>query len=142
MALSFSNIRNGDWLTDTEIHAFQILLKKKFPSLNGLEDPILFSCLNNFPCYSNPNHFIRITLSRTNHWVCLAAGLLFKDEDICLFDSLKRKNIDIQLGEVVKKFFPQKEKIIFRIQNNQKQRKDLCGHFALAFATALCKKHD
>ena len=84
------------------------------------------------------NDFIRIALSNNNHWVCIAGGLCIEAEDICLFDSLFRDQIDIELVEATRKMFPDKKPIVFKIQDTQKQKKTLCGHFALAFCTALC----
>ena len=111
-------------------------MKDFFPFVNGLEDPLLIS---HQPFeLKQTNDFIRVVLSNNNHWVCLAGGLCIETEDICLFDSLYRSKIDIELGEAAKKMFSKKKQVIIRVQDTQKQKKTLCGHYALAFCTSLC----
>ena len=86
-------------------------------------------------------------ISNHNHWVCVVGGLYIKNEDVCLFDSMIRWEVDRQLGQQLKELYPKdsrknRNKIVVRIQRTQKQKSDLCGFFACAFATALCFQQD
>ena len=134
--MSFERIRDGAWLSDIEINAFQVLLKEEFKNINGLEDPIIIQSANFI--FKSPLNFIRIMLSRFNHWICVAGGeFLSGTQDVCIFDSLNRTHVEFFLGETIKKMIKKKSKILCRIPNTQKQQRQLCGHFALANATAI-----
>ena len=137
--LTRQDIRDGEWLTDTEISMFLEKLKGQFPGINGLEDPIL---VKNQP-YSLPKHevFVRVVISRDNHWVCIVGGQFIEGEDVCLYDSLSRIAIDCVLGEtlaatvVIRDFATS---LMVRLQRTQRQKENVCGFFALANATAIC----
>ncbi|CAH3124470.1 unnamed protein product, partial [Pocillopora meandrina] len=55
------------WLCDSEIHAGQILLKQKFPLVDGLRDPVIVGALVT-PAISE---FVQI-INTGSHWVCLS----------------------------------------------------------------------
>ncbi len=120
-------------MTDCEINAFLGLLKNKFKNINGLEDPLLFSSSSFI--FKKTDNFIRVLLSRGNHWVCLYGD---QSNEVKLFDSLVRSKIDYSLGEATKNMLRTDDPIIFNVQSTQIQKYSVCGHYALAFATSLC----
>ena len=81
-------------------------------------------------------------------WVCVAAGLYIENENMCIFDSLPRTKIDEYLGNQLKHLFPKESihdssgKLTIRVQKTQKQKRELCGFLAAAFATAICLEED
>ena len=71
-----------------------------------------------------------------NHWVCIAR---FYQNEIILYDSLPRKEIDYLLGKTVSNISDiQGDTILFKQILTTTQKEELCGYFALANATALC----
>ena len=138
LSLTFTQLREGEWLTDTEINEFLKLLRKQFPEVYGLEDPLI---LKHYDIVKYPE-YIRILLSRKNHWICIAGGIVPDNEEIFVFDSMERTKIDKNLGKVILKMYDNKKLLTFNIRNVQKQEQSLCGYFSLAFATALCYGKD
>jgi len=146
MLLTEENLRNGAWLTDTMINEFLLRLKFYFDSQNtayfGLDDPIALAALRINNENMRAENFVQIVNSSRNHWVCVAGGLDFIDQDICLFDSMTRSSIDRQLGTTCSLLVvPErlvKGNLIFKIQKVGKQRGSFCGYYALANAMALC----
>ncbi len=144
--LTEKQLRDGAWLTDIEIVAFLDKIKE-FLEINnivfqGLRDPTVLTALRTDNINMRKDNFVEVVFSNNNHWVCVAAGLNIADEDICLFDSMSRNVIDVQLGTTCSLLtvLPRLEKghLIFRMQKVSRQRRNFCGYFALANAMALC----
>ncbi len=144
--LTERQLRNDAWLTDIEIVAFLEKIKEYLEINNiefqGLRDPTVLTALRTDNINMRHENFVEVLFSNNNHWVCVAAGLNIANEDICLFDSMSRNVIDVQLGTTCSLLtaLPRLEKghLIFRNQNVTKQRRHFCGYFALANAMALC----
>lgn len=142
-----TQLRNNAWLTDIEINAFLLKMKDYFNLIqidfNGLNDPLLTTSLR-FHRRDNlrKESFVEVLNSGHNHWVTVASGLPFDGQDVCLFDSMPRRNIDPQLGTTTSLLCDlsrlEKGFLIFRVQNIQTQKNQRCGYFALANAMALC----
>ena len=61
-------LKNTHWLTDSEIHAGQMLLKTHFPFVDGLRDPAIKGSLVE-PANSE---FVQI-INTGSHWVCVTS---------------------------------------------------------------------
>ena len=63
-------------------------------------------------------------------------------EDICIYDSLYRGEIETILGQAISNIvipeIKQKGFLIFRVQRVTLQKKTFCGYLSLANLTALC----
>ena len=61
---------------------------------------------------------------------------------MCIIDSLSRYSINNDLKKILSKIYPNEHpldnELIVRVLKSQKQKKQLCGYFSLAYATALC----
>ena len=91
-----------------EIFKFLELLKKQFPNVKGLEDPLI---LKNTINISNSKTYIRVIQSQANHWICISAGNVLDNEisdEICVYDSMKRNTIEPYIGELVLKMYTTK----------------------------------
>ena len=82
MESKFGIVKPTYWLHDSEIHAGQVLLKKEFPFIDGLQDPAVKGSLV-IPATSE---FVQI-INVGKHWVCIStigclAGI------VKIFDSL------------------------------------------------------
>ena len=130
-----------------EIEAFLVLLRRQFPLLSGLEDPLKIM-YDPDKCIKT-EAFIRVMLSRTNHWVCVAGGYRCENEDVLLFDSMNRTTIDKNLDrDQVRRLYPPESvidrngRITFKVKKTQKQTSMYCDYYALAFGTALYFQED
>ena len=79
------------WLHDSEIHAGQVLLKKEFPHVDGLQDPAIRGELVLPAAYE----FVQI-INVGGHWVCIST-IGCQAGSIRVFDSLYRKPNSILL---------------------------------------------
>ncbi len=144
--LTEMQLRNDEWLSDQEIFAFLNKIKEYLNANNirfqGLNDPTVLTALRTDNINMRQENFVEVLNSNNNHWVCVAAGLNIGNEDLCLFDSMPRREIDTELGTTCSLIttLPRLEKghIIFRVQKVSKQRANFCGYFALANAMAIC----
>ena len=143
LELTWEQLRNGEWLTDIEINAYMRLLKTEFPHINGLEMTNYFTN-DRFFVPNKTRDWVRILYSN-NHWTCLASGIN-NDDDISVFDSMSRKNVEETLGDQVARMLPttiiEQPVIRFIVKKTQKQKRTLCGYFACAYATAICNRID
>ena len=64
------SIENGDWLADDVISASQLLLKKAYPMIQGLQSPILGETLNFNVCRGN---FVQTLNVGRNHWITVSS---------------------------------------------------------------------
>ena len=145
-ALAFSiltprdKLNNHEWLSNNDLFNFMKIVKVRFPLVKGLEDPI--SCLNSPQALVKSLNFLRIIMSRSNHWVLISG----QKDLIEIFDSKERNVIDEGLGEAIGKFVSPsiiKNRIIkFVSKKVQKQTRDYCGYYTLANLTAICFEID
>ena len=140
-----SSIRNdkplfrSSWLSDNEINEFLKLLRTAFPSIHGLEDPIILTHSPETVPKSIEN--VRIMMSYNNsHWVCVRG---IGRNRVDLYDSLSRNELDSGLKVNIRNLLPTNNYAFLYFEVNvrhvQQQRKDRCGYFACAFAAALCE---
>ena len=111
---------------------------------NGLNDPVYISGLRISNDHMRTENFVEVVISNDNHWVCITGSGEDSSnaQDISLFDSMRRLQIDKRLGTtcslITVRSRLEKGYLIFRVHKTQKQRAQYCGYFALANAMALC----
>ena len=130
-----SILKKNYWLTDSEIHAGQLLLKKDFPYVDGLHDPAIKGSL----VVPATSEFIQI-LNTGSHWVCLSTisttpGI----GTVKIFDSMYQKPNSIAVEHACRMLMYPGSKVTFINEKVQRQvGASDCGLFSLAFATDLC----
>ena len=133
MESKFGILKPTYWLHDSEIHAGQVLLKKEFPFIDGLQDPAVKGSLV-IPATSE---FVQI-INVGKHWVCIStigcqAGI------VKIFDSLYSKPNSVLIDHACLMLFYQQDTVTICNEKVQKQLGGSdCGLMALAFATDLC----
>ena len=126
-------LKKTNWLCDSEIHAGQLLLKTKFPFVDGLHDPAIAGTLV-APAISE---FVQI-VNTGNHWVCLST-ISCRPGTIKVYDSLFQRVSPIAIGHSCRLLMHTGGSVLFMNEKVQKQiNSSDCGLFALAFATDLC----
>lgn len=76
-------LKNTHWLTNSEIHSEQMILKRHFPFLNGLRDPAIKGSLV-VPANSE---FVQI-ITTGLHWVCLSTIKASTTGSVRIFHSM------------------------------------------------------
>ena len=121
------------WLCDSEIHAGQILLKQKFPLVDGLRDPVIVGALVT-PAISE---FVQI-INTGSHWVCLST-IATSPGTVKVYDSLYQNVSAVAIDHSCRMLLYTGSTVTFSNERVQKQtNSNDCGLFALAFATDLC----
>ena len=121
------------WLCDSEIHAGQILLKQKFPLVDGLRDPVIVGALVT-PAISE---FVQI-INTGSHWVCLST-IATSPGTVKVYDSLYQNVSAVAIDHSCRMLLYTGSTVTFCNERVQKQtNSNDCGLFALAFATDLC----
>ena len=135
---SKEQLLQGIWLNDTDIFSFMIKLKRMFPNIQGMEDPVVIKHQPHM--IDKMKDFYRILHSRSNHWILITGNS--DSNELNIYDSLYRRKIEDELGDTISKIVTsnvvQNDHITFRVQRVQKQNLDFCGYFALSNLTALC----
>jgi len=128
-------ILRGNQLDDTVISFAQKLLKKQFPNINGLQNPLL---QNKKQMDGEKTQRLQVVHCRSSHWI-LASTIHNDDPDkVLLYDSLY-DNVDAGTLAVIRGLFgPAASPEIVEVQK-QRGTAD-CGVFAVAFGTAICFK--
>ena len=123
------------WLDDKVIHKAQQLIKKKFPNIDGFQDPVLYDHF-----VPVKGKFVQVLNVNKNHWVCVAGD---GNNEIHIYDSLLIK-IDIKSMHVIAKMLKcEGEVFLTKTVPVQKQSNSSdCGLFALAFAFDLASNLD
>jgi hypothetical protein len=138
-------LKENEWLLSSHIAFYCLDLKNKFPYIEGLQNPYLFSGDNFLPRYSNSHNFIQIVHVNKNHWVCISnyeCGL----NELSIYDSrstFNQTNIkDIQ--SILKRMKPLCQNLVINIKNVQRQsiNSGNCGLFSIAYAQLLCNNKD
>jgi len=96
-------LTSGRWLSDRLINAAQQLLKKQFPSQNGLQDTVVLDAIMKF---TSPNkNFVQI-IHVEDHWVC-ASNIFSPEGYVDVYDSMPTLTINshclkLQLAAILK----------------------------------------
>ena len=135
IGISFSEVLqdNNAWLTDKIIHPAQVLIRLKYPSVRGLQDPIFRQSL----CFEvMKEEFVQVLHSDGNHWItistisCPPATVLYTIVSIQSFPHRRKRKYVLYLLQ------RRTIDIVFANVKSQDNVHD-CGIFAIAFATAL-----
>ena len=122
----------GKQLNDNHINYAQALLKKQFPSLEGLQ----LTLLQNKRPKKKVARGLQVIHSRNNHWI-VASTLDCRNNEVKVFDSLY-SSVDEETQATILNLFEINGQLKLNILNLQKQRGGSdCGLFAVAVATAL-----
>ena len=134
-----SILRKTSWLTDSEIHAGQLLLKKEFPFLDGLNDTSITGS-HVVPAQSD---FVQI-VNTGSHWVCLTSiATGSASGTVRIFDSLYLKPSSIAIEHACRMLmFPGDQVTLVNEKVQRQVGSNDCGLFAMAFATDLCNGLD
>uniref|UniRef100_A0A1X7TKU0 Ubiquitin-like protease family profile domain-containing protein n=1 Tax=Amphimedon queenslandica TaxID=400682 RepID=A0A1X7TKU0_AMPQE len=129
---SIASILSGGYLNNKHIYFGQILLRRKFPEINGLKSTLEITK----PSYKfeiSDSLIIQVIHCKDNHWIT-ASNIGCEESEITVYDSLY-KAIDQHTYEMLSRLFLKKT---FTIKQPQKQTNGYdCGLFALAFATTF-----
>ena len=130
-----SILHKTSWLTDSEIHAGQLLLKKEFPFLDGLNDTSITGS-HVVPARSD---FVQI-VNTGSHWVCLSSIATWSaNGTVRIFDSLYLKPSLIAIEHACRMLmFPGDQVTLVNEKVQRQIGSNDCDIFALAFATNLC----
>ena len=136
---SKSNIaKPNGWLTDSEIHVAQQLLKTQFPHLDGLNDPDVLSGDLVTPAVTE---FVQI-IKTGGHWVCLST-IGCANGYVKVYDSMGTSPSRTAIINSCQMLFHNGKKVAVSNQKVQRQQgASDCGLFAIAFATSLCFVND
>lgn len=121
------------WLTDSEIHAGQVLLKTEFPLVDGLCDPAVKGDLVT-PAISE---FVQI-VNIGAHWVCMST-ISSGSGTVKIYDTLYNTANSVAIRHACHMLMYTGEAISFVNERVQRQiNYNDCGLFSLAIATDLC----
>ena len=131
----------GGELTADLIYSGQLLMKRLYPSQNGLQDT---SYLAEKVWHSKPFKFVQVIYVKSRHWACLSNKFTSEENEVELFDSLRTKSPDHSILSQASTILQSKaNKIKLKMVNVQQQSGSSdCGLFALAFAYDLCSDVD
>ena len=120
------------WLCDSEIHAGQILLKQKFPLVDGLRDSTTVGALVT-PAISE---FVQIT-NTGSHWVCLST-IATSPGTVKVYDNLYKNVSTVAIDHSCHMLLYTGSTVTFSNERVQKQtNSNDCGLSALAFTADL-----
>lgn len=133
---------NNDWLTDLHMNSVQVLLKKQFPQIGGLQNTAVLQSSRIMQSFPDGCGSLQIVHINNNHWV-VASTLNCHKSDISVYDSLN-SSVDLETQAILAKLL-RTPKDIFTIQiakvNKQSGTND-CGAFAAAYCTSLAFGQD
>ena len=122
-------ITSGEQLTDNHINFVQLVLKKQFDKLLGLQSTVLLSKLK-APLPSTDA--LQVIHSRGNHWI-VASMIGCSSGEVMVFDSLY-SSTDQTTMKLILHLFGQNIKMKLEMSPQQHGIKD-CGIFAIATCT-------
>ena len=123
-------ISSGQRLTDKHINFAHSLLKRQFPSLEGLQSTLY---QNRAHKYSSSRSALQIIHSHGNHWI-VATTLQCKPGEIHVFDSVY-DSLDVETLHVIRGLFGNHSKVKVVGGPKQQEAND-CGVFSIA--TSVC----
>ena len=129
------------WLWGTHLTAVQLLLKSRYPNINGLLDPSVFVHKDNQEISPGSVQILHVN---GNHWITITTLTNFIDSHCdVVYDSLYAnvsQATKMLLARLIK--IPRKE-LKIKIANTHKQAgSNDCGLFSAAYCTALVNGQD
>ena len=131
-------LESGGWLNDRHIRSAQNLLKKQYPLINGLQNPVLGSRL----MFSvMPSDGIQI-INHLNHWTCIST-IGCQPGHVDVYDSLYSTLSPSAVQQVCNLLHTKEAKLTVTMRDVQIQSgASDCGLFSIAFAVCLCQGKD
>ena len=130
-------ISKGEMLDDLVINSVQVLLKKQFPDLLGLQSTLLQSSKQQ-SVKENHNQ-VQIIHSRGNHWI-VASTIHARDGVVQVYDSVY-STVDDGTRSVINNLFPPSSSLeLIKVQKQIGGKE--CGLFSCAISTALAFRLD
>eukprot|EP00058_Branchiostoma_floridae_P013786 XP_002599274.1 hypothetical protein BRAFLDRAFT_64376 [Branchiostoma floridae] len=131
----------GEMLTDDHIQAAQILLRRQYPALQGLEAPAVGHCEDGFAKMTGKG--LQIHHNSSQHWVLSSCA----GGQVRLYDSLgvaMTPSLQIQLYQSYAAFADQARKVLTVILPDIQRQKNVfdCGLFAIAWAVDIAEGQD
>ncbi|CAH1272909.1 PKD2 [Branchiostoma lanceolatum] len=128
-------------LTDDHIQAAQMLLRRQYPALQGLEGPAVGLCDDGFVKMTGKG--LQIHHNNHQHWVLSS----YTDGKVCLYDSLSvpmTPSLQTQLCQSYAAFVDQtRNALTVFLPDVQRQKNVLdCGLFAIAWAVDIAEGQD
>ena len=131
-------LESGRWLNDKHISAAQQLLRKQYPFVSGLQNPILGSNLT-FDVMETEGVQI---INHRNHWTCLST-IGCQPSEVNVYDSLHARLSASAMKQTCSMLNTTEAKLTVRMRKVQIQSGGSdCGVFAIAFAVCLCEGKD
>ncbi|XP_035677372.1 polycystic kidney disease protein 1-like 2 [Branchiostoma floridae] len=133
----------GKMLTYNDIQAAQNLLRRQYPALQGLEDPVFGLYDVGFAKLTGKGLQIHHSGSGTMHWVLSS----YTDGQVCLYDSLgvaMSKSLQIQLCQSYSGFADQETNVLAVLVPEVQHQWDAedCGLFVIAWAVDIAEGQD
>ena len=128
-------LENG-WLTDEHMLKAHNILKKDYPSVDGLQDTLL---QQNFSCDIPSSEFVQVLHVNGNHWITIS-NIGVSDQSVNVYDSLYN-DINQATKEFIAKYV-HKDKVKINMNVQQQENESDCGVFAIAFAKYLVDGKD
>ena len=132
---------DSSWLNDRLINAAQTLLKRQFHN-SGVEG---FQCSllgQKLKFKAVDQEMVQIIHTGSNHWCCIST-LSCEKATIDIYDSLSQFLPQQAIAQCASIVYTQSTTLSLSFHNVQKQNNgNICGLFAIAFATTLCNGDD
>ena len=130
-------VLESGWLTDEHMLMANNILKKDYPSGDGLQDTLL---QQNFSWDIPSSEFVQVLHVNGNHWITIS-NIGLSDRSVNVYDSLYN-GMNQATKELIAKYV-HKDKVKINIMNVQQQENERdCGVFAIAFAKCLLEGKD
>ncbi|XP_035694654.1 polycystic kidney disease protein 1-like 2 [Branchiostoma floridae] len=131
----------GEMLTDDHIQAAQMLLRRQYPALQGLEGPAVGLCEDGFAKMTGNG--LQIHHNGSQHWVLSSCT----DGQVRLYDSLgvaMTPSLQIQLYQSYAAFADQARNVLTVISPDVQRQGNVfdCGLFAIAWAVDIAEGQD
>jgi len=136
-------LHNNEWLTDLHMNAVQVLIKKQFPHIGGLQNTSILQLKRTTKPFQDGKGSLQIIHINNNHWVVASTMNCTKNVDIIIYDSLN-SSVSIETQTILASLLKTKEdKFTVQISkvNKQSGTKD-CGAFAAAYCTTVAFGQD
>jgi hypothetical protein len=122
---------SGGWLSDKHMHAAQLLLRKQFPHISGLQSTLLCQSYG-FSAVSSDA--VQIHFTGSQHWVtstCFGGNVQLYDSNVGF---LLTTSLEIQLAQLYGAARKNNQLLIKQMPVQQQSNGRDCGLFAIAYA--------